>query len=70
MKLKITVEGMMCEHCANAVKSALESVDGIDSVKVDLKKKSVKIKGNDNISDDAVKSAVADAGYTVTSIEV
>jgi len=37
-KMKIGVGGMKCEHCAKHVQEALEKVEGVSSVKVDLKK--------------------------------
>ena len=57
------VEGMMCEHCKKRVTDAVKSVSGVESVDVNLKKKSVKITGNADIS--AVKSAIENAGYKV-----
>ena len=37
-KMKIGVGGMKCEHCAKHVQEALEKVEGVSSVKVDLQK--------------------------------
>jgi len=37
------VEGMTCEHCVKKVETALESVEGVNSCKVNLKKKSAVI---------------------------
>ena len=36
MKRKLNIEGMSCQHCVRAVKEALESVEGVRSVVVDL----------------------------------
>lgn len=63
MKIKLNIEGMMCEHCANAAKQALSEVAGVESVKVDLKKKSAKVKCDDSIDTALLIKAVADAGY-------
>ena len=63
IKMEIKVEGMMCEHCKKRVTEAVESVGGIKSVEVDLKKKTVKFFGEADIN--AVKAAITAAGYEV-----
>lgn len=68
MKKIITIDGMACEHCVSSVKNALEKLDGVKSVKVELKKKSATVKLNDNIADDVLKSAVTLAGFTPISV--
>lgn len=68
MKKIISVDGMSCEHCASAVKTALESLDGVKAAKVDLKKKSATVKLNDNVADDVLKAAVTEAGFTPISV--
>lgn len=68
MKKIITVEGMSCEHCVNAVKAALEGIQDVKSAKVDLKKKSATVKLSNNIADEILLKAVNDAGFTATSI--
>ncbi|MGN1420071.1 MAG: heavy-metal-associated domain-containing protein [Eubacterium sp.] len=68
MKKIITVEGMACEHCVNAVKTALEGLDGVKSAKVDLKKKTATVKLSNEISNEVLSKAVADAGFTATEI--
>lgn len=68
MKKIISIEGMMCDHCAGTVKGALEAVDGVKSVKVELKKKSATVKLADEVSNDTLSKAVTDSGFTVTGI--
>lgn len=67
MKKEIKIDGMHCEHCAAAVEKALSSLDGVKKVKVKLEKGLAKLDGE--VSDEAVKAAVAEAGFTVTGIE-
>ncbi|MBO4251676.1 MAG: cadmium-translocating P-type ATPase [Clostridia bacterium] len=62
-KMILTVEGMMCEHCKKRVKEATESVSGVKSAEIDLKKKTVKIIGDADIS--KVKAAITAAGYKI-----
>ena len=35
-KTVLSVEGMSCGHCSNAVKNLVEEVDGIEAVEIDL----------------------------------
>ena len=66
MKKTLTIEGMMCAHCAAHVEKALTALDGVDSVTVDLAGKTAVVTGD--VSDETLKKAVADAGYQVTDI--
>ncbi len=66
MKKTLTIEGMMCAHCAAHVEKALNALDGVGSVTVDLAGKTAVVTGD--VSDEALKKAVADAGYQVTDI--
>ena len=63
MKMKLIVEGMMCEHCKKRVSEAVKSVSGVESVEVNLKKKTVEYSGDADIA--AVKAAITAAGYSV-----
>jgi copper chaperone CopZ len=49
------------------VQSALEDVAGVKSAKVDLLERSAMVEG-ENLNDQALRAAVADAGYKVVSI--
>jgi copper chaperone len=60
------VAGMTCEHCVLSVTEEVSEVAGVEHVDVDLATGNVFVSG-DGVSDDAVRSAVADAGYTVVA---
>ncbi len=64
----MTIEGMMCAHCAASVTRALEAIDGVKA-KIDLKKKQAAITVSGNVSDEMLTKAVTDAGFEVLSIE-
>ena len=68
MKKKILVEGMSCGHCVNHVSEALKEI-GAKDVEVNLESKFATAEIGDNISDDAIKVAIEDAGYDVVKIE-
>lgn len=65
MQKTLTIEGMMCAHCAAHVEKALNALPGVTAV-VDLAAKTAVVTGD--AGDDALKKAVADAGYQVTDI--
>ncbi|MDR1948848.1 MAG: cation transporter [Spirochaetaceae bacterium] len=65
MKTTIRIDGMDCDHCAQHVKEALEGIAGVQSAQVDLKKNSAQVEHGDGVSLDAMKAAVAEAGYAV-----
>ena len=65
MKKTLSIEGMMCAHCAAHVEKALNALPGVTAA-VDLAGSSAVVTGD--VSDEALKKAVAEAGYTVTDI--
>jgi copper chaperone len=67
MKKTLSVEGMSCRHCVMHVKEALTGVAGVEGAEVDLEKKSAVVTGLD-LDDEALKAAVAEAGYAVVAI--
>ena len=61
------VEGMACNHCAASVKNAIDVIDGVTSVKVDLAKGLAYVKGHHD-HDELIKR-VSDIGYTASLAE-
>ena len=60
----LNVQGMACGHCAARVEAALLAVKGVKTAKVDLESATVSISAV-GVSEDRLKKAVTDAGYTV-----
>ena len=67
VKKTVKIEGMMCMHCVAHVKKALEALEGAAEVEVSLEDKQATLAGG--VSDEAIRAAVAEAGYEVTGIE-
>ena len=65
MEKKLTIDGMMCQHCVAHVSKALNSLPGV-TASVDLDPKTATVSGT--ASDEALKKAVEEAGYSVVSI--
>lgn len=68
MKSTLKIEGMMCMHCVANVKKALEAVDGVAAVAVNLEEKTAVVEGA-SLSPEILKAAVIQAGYQVTSLQ-
>ena len=61
------VSGMSCEHCVRSVTEEVSELDGVNDVAVDLSSGQVTISSTDELSRDAVRGAVAEAGYELVS---
>ena len=68
MKKTMKIEGMMCQHCVAHVTKALQGVDGVTSVEVNLKKKTAVVDLGAEVSDATLTAAITDAGYEVKKI--
>ena len=65
-KTVLKVEGMSCSHCENAIKKAVGALDGVDTVTVDLKGKTVTVEyESSKVSLDRIKNEIEDQGYDV-----
>ena len=67
MKKKILIEGMSCGHCVAHVKDALEGIDGVSSVEVNLEEKYATVETD--VNDEILKEAIEEEGYDVIKIE-
>lgn len=69
MKKLVHIEGMGCMKCVAHVKEALEGLDGVSSAKVSLESNTALITLTKDVADEAIRSAVDEAGYDVAKIE-
>lgn len=63
MEKKLNVGGMMCQHCVAHVKGALEGVEGVGEVTVDLEAGTATAACAEGVTDEALIAAVKGAGY-------
>lgn len=68
MKKQINIEGMSCEHCVKHVTNALNELDGIVNVSVDLQGKNAVVEAVSDVPDAEITNAIDEAGYEVVSI--
>ena len=63
----VTVTGMTCEHCVRSVREELTKLGGVSRVDVDLASGKVTLHTSAPVESDAVRAAVEEAGYEVSS---
>ena len=63
------IQGMMCPHCENRVKTTLEALDSVESAAVSHESGTAVVTLRAEVSEEMLKKAVEEQGYTVTSIE-
>lgn len=63
--IELDIEGMMCPHCENRVKKALQETEGVAEAEVSFKKGNAKVKLNGDVDRSVLIKVVEDAGYTV-----
>ena len=65
----LRIKGMMCEHCENRVRTALEALPQVITAQVNYKAGTAVITLNAPVDDQAVKRAVEDQGYQVKNVK-
>ncbi|MGI6658167.1 MAG: heavy-metal-associated domain-containing protein [Dethiobacteraceae bacterium] len=64
--LILSISGMTCNHCKMRVEKALKTLDGVESVAVDVQAGRAEVQYDPaKISGEVLKNAVTDAGYEV-----
>ena len=69
MEKVLFIEGMVCGNCVKHVHKALTELAGVQEAAVELESKTATVRLDNSVSDDALKAAVEDAGYTLVSIQ-
>lgn len=69
MKETVKIEGMMCNHCAMAVKKFLEALDGVENADVSHEAGTAVLTLSKEVSDADVQKAVEAKEYKFISIE-
>ncbi len=59
----ITVVGMSCEHCVDAIRAEIGRIDGVRDVDVDLGSGAVTVTSDNPVEDATLRDAVEEAGY-------
>lgn len=68
-KMIVNVDGMSCNNCAKHVKNALEEINNVNSVIVNLDKKNAELTYEGNIDEKTIENAITEAGYEFKGIQ-
>ena len=69
MDVEFTVPEISCGHCKDTIESTLNNVESIESVSVDIEKKSVEVVSSSNLDMMNVSQLLDEQGYTVVQSE-
>lgn len=61
--IELNITGMTCDHCVNAITTAVKDVPGVSDAEVSLEKKSAVISG-DSFDLQAILDAIEEEGYS------
>ena len=61
----LKVKGMSCQHCVMSVTKALNQLEGIKNVQVDLAKGEVQFDNTKAVLMDRIEKVIEEAGYQV-----
>ena len=68
----VDVQGITCQHCVKAVTSEIEGIEGVTGVSIALEPEGtsqVTVEAESNVSADALKEAIAEAGYDMVGVQ-
>lgn len=65
MEQTLKIEGMSCNHCVKHVTEALQQIDGVTGVTVNLEAKTAVVSMDAEIPMATFAAAIEDAGYDV-----
>lgn len=69
IKITVSIGGMMCSHCENAIKSALEALDGVETAVASHESGAAVLTLSKPVSDEVIKKAVEDEDYEFISVQ-
>jgi copper chaperone len=61
----LKVKGMSCQHCVMSVTKALNQLEGIQNVQVDLQKGEVRFDNTKEVVLNKIEKAIREAGYEI-----
>ena len=67
MKKIIKIEGMSCNHCVSHVKEALENIQDVNVLEVNLENKNALVETE--VDNNILINAIEEEGYDVISID-
>jgi copper chaperone CopZ len=68
LRYRLTIEGMGCSACAEAVRDALSALPGVRLAEVDVEGGTAEVQTAARLREDEATAALHGAGYTLRSI--
>jgi copper chaperone len=68
MATTLKVKGMRCQHCVMSVTKALNQLEGIKNVQVDLATGEVRFDNTKEVAPSRIERAIGEAGYEVVQV--
>lgn len=68
MKKVLSIKGMHCQNCVKRATIALEGLEGIDKVRVNLEKENAIVEFSGEIDEAKIRAALADVDQELISI--
>ncbi len=65
MEERITIRGMSCGHCVQAVTEALQKLDGIEQINVSLEDGQASFQNTKGLKVETIKAAITKIGFQV-----
>ena len=69
MNVEFTVPEISCGHCKDTIESTLSNVESVESVSVDIEKKSVEVFSSSDLDMINISQLLDEQGYTVVQSE-
>jgi copper chaperone len=66
--ITLSISGMSCDHCLNAVRDALSRLPGVEVESVQIGRARVRVSDASDAAQRA-RAAIEEAGYTVEAVE-
>ena len=66
----ISIDGMSCENCMRHVREALEGLEGVTAVEVNLEAGEAKFQAAGSLSKKLIEETLDEEGYDVTAVVV
>jgi copper chaperone len=63
-QIEFSIRGMSCEHCVQAVRTALLACSGVDAVEVSLEEGRTEVRGS-GLDGNTLRRTVEQLGYTI-----
>jgi len=61
----LKVKGMSCQHCVMSITKALNQLEGLENLQVDLAKGEVRFDSSQEVPSSRIVKAIEDAGFDV-----